>query len=164
MPGFRVVTTIKPSSRGSAKKLAELRAVRAEEVSSETLAATHEVRAEIQHRKWRVIHKLLRDNPFTVGTAHPRAEQWRRVRDHVKLTLDEPEVTEWVILQMEVAANRAAGIADLRPRKNGPCYALLMEFVRDRKRKALAVLRWTRDEGDPERPSFTAAKPPRPEG
>ena len=35
------------------------------------------------------------------------------------------------------------------PRKGGPCHALLMEYIRDRKRKALAVHKWllAADEG-----------------
>jgi len=138
----------------------ELEEIRAEENSLEMQGAPHHVRTELQHRKWRVIHKHLRDNPFQVPASLPRKEQWRRVRDHIKKTLNEPEIIEWLILQMDVAANLAAGIQDLRPRKNGPCYGLLMEFVRDRKRKALAVLRWCRGEGGPKRPSFSSKRPP----
>jgi len=138
----------------------ELEDIRAEENSPEMQDAPYPVGAVLQHRKWQVIHKLLRDAPFQVSGTLPRAEQWRRVAEHIKKTLDEPEIIDWAILQKDVAANRAAGIQDLRPRKDGPCYDLLMEFVRDRKRKALAVVRWTRGEGGPKRPSFSAKRPP----
>ena len=138
----------------------ELEDIRAEENSPEMRDAPHAVRAALQHRKWRVIHKWLRDAPFQVSETLPRPEQWRRVAEHIKKTLDEPEIIDWAILQTDVAAPRAAGIQDLRPRKDGPCYDLLMEFVRDRKRKALAVVRWTRGEGGPKRPSFSAKRPP----
>lgn len=120
-------------------------------------ASSYEARAEVQLRKWRILHRHLRDHPFEVSESLPRAEQWRRVLDHVKRSLGERDVIDWVILQREVAANLAAGIQDLRPRKNGPCHALLLEFVADRKRKALAVLRWTRGKNVPLRPSFPPA-------
>ena len=102
-------------------------------------------RARIQLKKWRIIHKSLRDNPFQVSLTLPRDEQWDRVRIHVLKVYDEPEITEWVGLQAQVAANIRDGIRDLRPRKNGPCYDLLLEYVRDRKRKANAVLKWARE-------------------
>lgn len=141
-------------------KPGELEDIHVLENSSEIEGATQQVRAELQHRKWRVLHKSLHDNPFQVPETLSRQEQWRRVRDHIKKTLDEPDIIDWVIVQKDVAANLAAGIQDLRPRKNGPCYELLMEFVRDRKRKALAVLRWCRGEGGPKRPSFSGKRPP----
>lgn len=138
----------------------ELEDIRDEENSLETRDAPYPERVALYHRKWRVLHKLLRDAPFQVPETLGRAEQWRRVAEHIKKTLDEPEIIDWAILQKDVAANRAAGIQDLRPRKDGPCYDLLMEFVRDRKRKALAVVRWTRGEGGPKRPSFPDKTPP----
>ncbi len=119
--------------------------------------ASHEARARVTLRKWRVLHRHLRRHPFQVSETPARAEQWRRVLDHVRRTVGEPEINDWVMMQRDVAANIAAGIHDLRPRKSGPCYALLMEFVRNRKRKALAVLRWTKGKNVPSRPSF----PPR---
>jgi hypothetical protein len=134
--------------------------VRADERAAEAGAASYEERAEIAHRKWRILHKYLRDNPFEVSAALARTEQWRRVRDHIKRTVDEPEIVDWLIVQVEVATNRAKGVQDLRPRKDGPCHPLLMEFVRDRKRKAVAVLRWSRGQGGPKRPSFEASRPP----
>ena len=40
------------------------------------------------------------------------------------------------------AENVAAGIRDLRPRKDGPVYDVVMEYVGNKKRKAVAVHRW----------------------
>ncbi len=108
----------------------------------ETLLAPEHVRSGLMLEKWRLIQRLLRRAPFTVSATLPRAEQWRRVRDHVRHTIGEPELCNWLTMQIDVATNIARGIHDLRPRKAGPCHDLLMEVVRDKKRKALAVHRW----------------------
>ncbi len=102
----------------------------------------HPERAHLQLKKWRIIHRALKDNPFHVSQGLSRDDQWRKVLTHVIEAFDEPDITDWVGVQAQVAGNIRTGIHDLRPRKNGPCYDLLMEFVRDRKRKANAVLRW----------------------
>lgn len=57
--------------------------------------------------------------------------------------LPERELIDWLIQQVDIAHNMAAGIRDdLRPRKNGPVYDVFMEFVANRKRKAAAVHNW----------------------
>ncbi len=58
--------------------------------------------------------------------------------------LGEIELLDWALLQAEIAENLARGIRDMRPRKNGPCHCLLLEYVANRKRKALAVLRFAK--------------------
>ena len=58
--------------------------------------------------------------------------------------LCETELIDWAIPQAEIADNLARGIRDMRPRKNGPCHCLLREYVANRKRKALAVLRFAK--------------------
>jgi len=99
-------------------------------------------RADLQLRKWRSIHKYLHDNPFHVREALPRQEQWRRVLAHLKDATADKTLLDWLAQQLEIAANLASGIQDLRPRKNGPCYGLVLEFVANQKRKALAVMHW----------------------
>lgn len=149
----------RPRPRGALHgRSRELEAIRIEERSPAHASASYEERAALQLRKWRLLHKYVRDHPFHVPESLPRSEQWARVLDHVKRALGEPEVDDWVIQQRDVADNLARGVHDLRPRKNGPCHALLLEFVRDRKRKALAVLRWCRGKGEPARPSFAGSK------
>ena len=52
------------------------------------------------------------------------------------------ELVDWLVQQVHVAENIAAGIRDLRPRKDGPVYDVFMEFVGNKKRKAVAVHHW----------------------
>lgn len=49
---------------------------------------------------------------------------------------------DWLLQQIHVAENIAAGIRDMRPRKSGPAYDVFMEWVSNRKRKAVAVHHW----------------------
>ncbi len=94
---------------------------------------------KIEFDKWRLIHKLVHATPFRTRKHLARSQQWREVVPYAR-SIGEIEVLEWIILQVEVAQNLERGIQDLRPRKNGPCHGLLLEYVADRKRKAHAVL------------------------
>lgn len=97
---------------------------------------------ELQHRKWRLIHKHFHGNPFRVSETIPRAQQWGKVLDHVRAEVPDVELVDWLLQQIQVAENIAAGIRDMRPRKNGPVYDVFMEFVSNKKRKAVAVHQW----------------------
>ncbi|HER25840.1 MAG TPA: hypothetical protein ENI69_01885 [Rhodospirillales bacterium] len=110
--------------------------------------------AELQMRKWGAIHDLLVANPFTVRDEIERSDQWRRVRDHLAKLLNEPEITAWLTQQMDVANNLATGIHEMRPRKSGPCYEILMEWVVNRRAKTQAVSKWVRGQSDPNFPTF----------
>ncbi|TCS61233.1 hypothetical protein [Varunaivibrio sulfuroxidans] len=101
--------------------------------------------AAFRHKKWREIHKYLHNHPFHVNSALERSQQWRRVFDFMRTIVEEDEITDWLLVQIDVANNLERGIRDLRPRKNGPCYDVFMEFIRDRKRKAKVVHRWLQD-------------------
>lgn len=98
-------------------------------------------RTEVQVRRWRLIHKYVHGHAFTTPGHLPRSEQWRGVVDYVH-DIGDPDLIDWVVIQIDVARNRENGIPDLRPRKNGPCHPLILEYVVDRKRKALAVHKW----------------------
>ncbi len=98
-------------------------------------------RTELHVRRWRLIHKYVHGHPFTTAAHLPRSEQWRGVVDYVH-DIGDQELIDWVVIQIDVARNREHGIPDLRPRKNGPCHPLVLEYVVDRKRKALAVQKW----------------------
>ena len=100
---------------------------------------------ELRHRKWRAVQKHLVDHPFAIDPTLPRAEQWRAVLAHCDAIFFEQDVTDWLSAQVHIAENLAAGIRDMRPRKNGPCYTVFMEFVRNRKRKYHVTLRWLKD-------------------
>jgi len=106
-------------------------------------------RCELQLQKWRLIQKYFHSHPFPTKNGIKRSEQWREVVPYVR-DIAEIEVLDWVLLQAEVASNIEKKIHDLRPRKNGPCHPLLLEYVNDKKRKALAVFKWAKaaDEGD----------------
>jgi len=92
-----------------------------------------------EFNKWRLIHKYVHSTPFATRKTIKRSEQWKAVAVLVR-DLGEIEVLDWVLLQSQVAHNLERGIQDMRPRKNGPCHPLLLEYVADRKRKAHAIL------------------------
>jgi len=133
-----------------------LRDMEAEELR---FSGDRETLADLRLRKWRLIHQHLLEYPFSVSQTPPRSEQWRRVRDHLKQTLDEKELLDWVIQQIDVAGNLAAGIHEMRPRKNGPCYDVMMEWVANRCGKEEAVIRWVRGESGPDFPTIKGENP-----
>ncbi len=139
-----------PGKTARAVKAEEVRGVLDEEarIASSTPALAAEEQAAFEVRKWRVIHKFIHANPFHVSDALLRSEQWRRVLGHLKQNVDEAELIDWLIVQVDVAANQEAGIRDLRPRRSEPCFDLVLEYVSNRKRKALAVLKWARANQD----------------
>ncbi len=100
-------------------------------------------RQELEFEKWRLIHKQLRQHPFTLPARLSRAAQWREAANRIR-DLGEIELLDWALQQAEIAHNLERGIQDLRPRKSGPCHALVLEYVANRKRKALAVLHFTK--------------------
>lgn len=95
-------------------------------------------------------------SPFRDRPGIKRSDQWRSVLDRVR-GLNEPELVDWVMLQVEVASNRERGLPDMRPRKNGPTFLVLLEYVANRKRKALALRKWAisadREGGSPPIPA-----------
>lgn len=122
----------------------EIEAALAEGKALEGVEVTDAAVVELQHRKWRLIHKHYHDNPFRVSESLPRAKQWRKVLDHVRAEVPDVELVDWLLQQVHVAENIAAGIRDLRPRKDGPVYDVFMEFVANKKRKAVAVHHWVK--------------------
>ncbi len=116
----------------------------AELAAAENRAAPYAERLDLEFRKWQAIHKYVHRNPFATDERLARSAQWRAVLDYAR-DLREPEVLDWVLQQVEIAEHHEHGIRDLRPRKSGPCHPLLLEYVANRKRKALAVLRWARE-------------------
>ncbi len=93
----------------------------------------------LEFEKWRLIHKYIHSTPFRTREHQKRSDQWRDAAAETR-HIGETEVLDWVLLQVEVANNLERGIQDMRPRKNGPCHPLLLEYVSDRKRKAHAIL------------------------
>lgn len=93
--------------------------------------------------KWRAIHNFLHKTPYRDRPGARRSQQWSAVVDRVR-DLGEQELLDWVLLQVDVAKNLEKGVQDMRPRKNGPTFLVMLEYVANRKRKALAVLKWVK--------------------
>lgn len=103
--------------------------------------APYVARMAAQLEKWRLIHKFVHAVPFVTREGQKRSRQWRDVIDYAR-DLHEPEVLDWVLLQVDVAENLENGVRDMRPRRSGPCHPLLLEFVANKKRKAHVVYKW----------------------
>lgn len=134
----------RPECRAEIEGLAE--AVRGAVVANAGAESTGAIDFEQHERQlelWRVIHRYLHATPYRDREDRKRSEQWRdalaRIRD-----LEEGELLAWVQLQAEVASNLEKGIPDMRPRKPGPTFLVMLEYVANRKRKALAILKWAR--------------------
>jgi len=100
-------------------------------------------RQALQLAKWRAIHIFLHKTPYRDRPGLSRSQQWSAALDRIR-ELHETELIDWVVLQVEVARNLERGVQDMRPRKNGPTFLVMLEHVANRKRKALAVLKWMR--------------------
>lgn len=100
-------------------------------------------RQQLEFEKWRLIHKQVHRQPFTLAARLTRAAQWREAANRIR-DLGEVELLDWTLQQAEIADNLERGIQDLRPRKNGPCHALVLEYLANRKRQALAVLHFAK--------------------
>ena len=98
---------------------------------------------DMEFQKWRLIHKYIRATPYRDRSGVARSVQWQDALQQVRVLRD-TELLDWVCLQNEVARNLESGIRDMRPRKNGPTFLVMLEFVANAKRKALAVLHWAK--------------------
>ena len=99
--------------------------------------------------KWRVLHKYIHARPFALQEGLARSDQWRAVGQKIA-ALKAADLDDWICLQIEVADNRERGIYDLRIRRDGPCFLILLEYVANKKRTALAVLHWAREQAKTE--------------
>lgn len=102
--------------------------------------------AAAEFDKWRQIHKYVHARPFRLDGETFRSAQWRDVAARCA-PIGDGELDNWLALQIEVAQNREQGIPDYRIRRDGPCFLILLEFVGNKKRTALAVLHWTKAAG-----------------
>ena len=99
-----------------------------------------------EFEKWCLIHQLLRLCPFSISERLPRSEQWRRAHNHVR-DISDREFLDWILLQVEVAANIERGIREMRPRTPGPCYPQILNYARQRMVKAEKILAFACDGG-----------------
>ncbi len=135
------IAAARPRPSESAALRLEIREAVAHEAACDARDGDEIARRGAQFRKWRLIHKLVHGQPFRDRRRIPRSAQWSEALDRVR-ELRDTELIDWVGLQIEVARNIEKGVRDLRPRKGGPTYLVLLEYVANRKRKALAVLHW----------------------
>lgn len=96
----------------------------------------------LEVERWSVVAELIRRRPFASPPYLPRSAQWRRAVALLREAAPCPALLDWLLLQVEVAANVERGVRDLRPRRDGPCHALALAFAEQRLRKAVAVLAW----------------------
>ena len=94
---------------------------------------------KLEFDKWRLIQKYIHSTPPKTRHTISRSRQWGEAAAQIR-HLGVIEVLDWALLQSQIARNLERGIQDMRPRKNGPCDDLLLEYVGDRKRKAHAIL------------------------
>ncbi len=144
--GERLLARLEKKRRPAPSELAALiddvrEAVGQDAAIKRSPEATDRDRYHWQLAKWRAIHRFMHDTPYRDRAILKRSDQWRSVLDRVR-PLGELELIDWVALQVEVATNREKGIPDMRPRKNGPSFLVMLEYVANRKRKALALLKW----------------------
>jgi hypothetical protein len=126
------------------RELAEaVRQAKAEEAATRFASGTDTTPHERKLAVWQAIHRYVYATPYRDRQRLKRSEQWREVLPRVR-DLGEPELVDWVVLQAEVASNRERGIPDMRPRKAGPSFIVLLEHVVGRMRKARAILEWMR--------------------
>ncbi len=93
----------------------------------------------LEEEKWRLAHELLSQSPFATREHLGRSDQWRAAYDRVRAIRD-GEFHAWILLQIEVAANIERGVREMRPRKSGPCYPQILEYLRQRHAKAEKIL------------------------
>ncbi len=105
----------------------------------ETLAGADHERTRLDFEKWRLLHKFVHQHPFHPDRSLARGDQWRALHAHVEALLGDPEILAWIAEQAEINDNRAKGLHDWRPRKDCACHNLLLEYVANRKRTALAI-------------------------
>jgi len=91
--------------------------------------------------KWRLLHDWTRRHPYRDSANAGRPAQWRGALETFRALRDR-ELIDWLALQVEVATNLDNGVQDMRPRDPGPTWLVTLQYVGNRKRKALAVLHW----------------------
>ncbi len=99
--------------------------------------------AELVFAKWTALHKYIYARPLHLPEGLSRSDQWREMAS-TYVEIEDRELRDWLALQVEIAQNREKGIADLRERRDGPCFLILLEYIGNRKRTALAVLHWAK--------------------
>lgn len=124
--------------------VADTRAAVMRERQCRSLPHTLDIERHALHlAKWRAVHNFMHKTPYRDRPGQSRSQQWSAVADRIR-DLGEQDLLDWVLLQVDVARNLEKGVQDMRPRKNGPTFLVMLEYVANRKRKALAILKWVK--------------------
>ncbi|MHA1598387.1 MAG: hypothetical protein ACTSV1_06655 [Alphaproteobacteria bacterium] len=107
--------------------------------ASETMLGPPHIQTGAELAKWRILHKVIHADPFDADVSLSRGDQWRQVHAHIDETLGDADILDWVSEQAEINDNRDKGHPDMRPRKSCACRTLVLEYVGNRKRTALAI-------------------------
>jgi hypothetical protein len=97
--------------------------------------------AEAEFHLAALLHRYVHRHCYRDKERDDRSAQWQGSLARLRPVAD-AALVDWLLIQIEVARNLASGIQDLRPRKDGPTWLVLLEHVANRKRKAKAVLNW----------------------
>ncbi|KAB2850329.1 MAG: hypothetical protein F9K44_05240 [Hyphomicrobiaceae bacterium] len=97
--------------------------------------------AEAELRLASLLHRYVHRHGYRDKERVERSAQWQGALARFRSVADRALI-DWLLVQIDVACNLAHGIPDLRPRKDGPTWLVLLEHVANRKRKAKAVLDW----------------------
>ncbi len=141
----------------AAAHLAELHEAVRREADLREGARVDEIEASgASFEKWRLLERWTRDRPYRDRARAKRSDVWREALERFRPSRD-CELIDWLGVQVEVAANIEKGAPDMRPRDPRPTWLATLEYVSNRKRKALAVLHWARAAREDEGPVAIAA-------
>ncbi len=119
------------------EKLARINTIVEMQEAGESVSYVDNARREVE--KWQLIVDLLEAHPFPTRERLKRSDQWREAHALVRDIRDR-EFNDWILLQVEVAANIERGVREMRPRKPGPCHPQILDYARQRLRKAEKIL------------------------
>jgi hypothetical protein len=139
----RMATALaRPTPPSETRRLADaIRQARQDRDRLRDRGATDRALAEAELALAALLHRYVHRHCYRDKERDERSAQWQAALDRLRPVADEA-LLDWLIVQIDVARNLARGIQDMRPRKDGPTWLVLLEHVGNRKRKAKAVLDW----------------------
>ena len=91
--------------------------------------------------KWQLLLRYVQLHPFRINGRQPRSCQWQEAMNKVRHLRDR-EILDFLWQQSEISRNHERGVQDLRPPYPGTCHAALLSFIKQRRNKAMAILKW----------------------
>lgn len=109
--------------------------------------SAYERQRALQAEKWMLLCELVSRSPFATRQTLSPSAQWLEAARRLRDLAPAAELIDWALLQADIARNHERGVRDLRPHKDGPCHALVLDYVTMRRDKAQVVLRWAQAAG-----------------